>query len=228
VHGHRAFWARGGLVWQYARGGWALLYLPYPFDLSPKVAERVKPGASLAAAERDAVKLASRVAFDAVTPPLKFPVQLTGLPGRWQLSGATYVPDGSVLRARTFALNAGPGAGVRDYDGGLTFQNNLPWFEIDPVSAQHNPCVAARTSVREVINGYHVIVTHRPGERTVFGNVADRLPPNQSLCAANADGLALYISEYVPRLVLSVESLFSDHLRLLGTDPAHWTNQPVR
>ena len=35
VRGHRAFWAGGYLIWQYARGGWALLSFPSP----PRCAE---------------------------------------------------------------------------------------------------------------------------------------------------------------------------------------------
>ena len=37
VRGHRAFWAGPDLIWQYARGGWAALALPYPADF-PRLA----------------------------------------------------------------------------------------------------------------------------------------------------------------------------------------------
>jgi hypothetical protein len=237
VHGHRAFWSTTGLAWQYARGGWALLTLPYPwyFPKLPKtiMAGTVTPGTTRATVERDAVKIAGSIAYGAATPPLLFPAQLTGLPRQWHVSGATYAPDGSVLRARTFALNAGPGAGVRDYDGGLTFQDNLPWFGIDPVTAQHNRCYLAPggnfgTSVREVIDGYHVIVTHEPRIHRAVGNFVENVLPRQDLCADNAGGLSVYLSEYSAHPALGVTSLFKDHLRLLGASPANWTAKPIR
>jgi hypothetical protein len=225
VNGHRTLWSRTvGLAWQYARGGWAML-TPYP---------QFRPGSIPATVNRDAVTIAEHVAFGAAAPPLLFPAQLTGLPRHWQVSGATYVPDGSALRVRTYALNAEPAVGARDFDGGLTYQDNLPSFGIDPVTASHNPCSfspggSSGKSVREIINGYHVIVTNVPRQRTFVGTfVSHAALSYQDLCAGNADGLAVYISEYSAHPVLGLASLFGDHLRLLGTDPASWTTKPVR
>jgi hypothetical protein len=39
--------------------------------------------------------------------------------------------------------------------------------------------------------------------------------------------LAVYIAEYGAHPI-GVTSLFKDHLRLLGGDPAHWTRRPAR
>ena len=75
-----------------------------------------------------------------------------------------YLPDAGVLRTSRYALNADAAAGGLEYDGGLQFQNNLPWVEIDPVTSRHNPCFFyprfRGKSTREIINGYRVIVSH--------------------------------------------------------------------
>jgi hypothetical protein len=232
VHGQRAVWTLTGLAWQYARGGWAWLTFPYPFDFPkppPAIkAGTVKPGTTRATVKREAIEIAAHVKFGAAMP-LAFPAQFTGLPSQWRVSSATYVPDGPVLRVRTYALNAGPAAGVRDFDGGLTFQNNLPWVEIDPVTVRHNPCFyypgGFRKSAREVINGYHVIVTREGAPRTVAGNY--HTVPEQSICAANADGLAVSIAEHGAHPLTGVTALFKEHLRLLGSNPANWTSRPI-
>jgi hypothetical protein len=62
-----------------------------------------------------------------------------------------------------------------------------------------------------------VVVTHQ-----VRGNL-----PTQSLCAAHASGLALYIGEFGAHPPISLATLFKDHLRLLGANPANWTSEPT-
>jgi hypothetical protein len=51
--------------------------------------------------------------------------------------------------------------------------------------------------------------------------------PRQELCAAHAGGFAVSIIQYGPRPAIGVASLFRDHLRLLGTNPANWTSNPL-
>jgi hypothetical protein len=230
VQGHRAFWAgpapipglppalqrrrarasRGKadsyLVWQYARGGWAGLVLPTANATKLTAAQRE-------AYKQDAVKIANHVRYGAATPPLMFPAQLTGLPSRWQVGSVYYQPDGRLLRASRFALTTGtPDLGA---DGGMEFQTNLPYFGvIDPATFYKNFCP---TSGSEIINGYRVVVTNQ---------VAGTLP-SETLCAANADGLALSINQQGAHPPISVASLFRDHLRLLGTNPANWTTKPI-
>jgi hypothetical protein len=86
VDGHRAFWTSAYLVWQYARGGWAWLGLPDHRGVGQR---------------HDAVKVADHVRYGAATaPPVAFPVQLTGVPSRWQVSFLYYLPDAGMLRAR--------------------------------------------------------------------------------------------------------------------------------
>jgi hypothetical protein len=226
VQGHRAFWAGPGpirglppalqrhrasrsdsyLLWQYARGGWAGLVLPTANATKLSAAQRE-------AYKQDAVKIANHVRYGAATPPLVFPAQLTGLPSRWRVGSVYYQPDGRLLRASRFALTTGtPDLGA---DGGMEFQTNLPYFGvIDPATFYRNFCP---TSGSEIINGYRVVVTNQ---------VARNLP-SESLCAANADGLALSINQQGAHPPISVASLFRDHLRLLGTNPANWTTKPI-
>ena len=226
VQGHRAFWAgpapisglppalqrrrasRGAdsyLVWQYARGGWAGLVLPTANATKLSAAQRE-------AYKQDAVEIANHVRYGAATPPLVFPAQLTGLPSRWRVGSVYYQPDGRLLRASRFALTTGtPDLGA---DGGLEYQANLPNFGVDPATFYKNFCP---TSGSEIINGYRVVVTNQ---------VAGTLP-SESLCAANADGLALTIGQQGAHPPISVASLFRDHLRLLGANPANWTTKPI-
>jgi hypothetical protein len=201
VGGHRALWAGPELVWQYARDGWATLILP-----------DVRPSPQLAADRRVAGHIASQVRYGAATPPLLFPVQLTSLPSRWQVSSLTYVPDARVLRATSVALGAGPpnlGA-----DGGLVFETGLPYFTMAPATRSTGNCSAHRGSVRETINGHRVVVTEQP-----FGRL--------DLCASNVDGFWMYISEFGKHPLFSTAGLFGHHMRLLGRHPANWTPNPI-
>ncbi len=52
--------------------------------------------------------------------------------------------------------------------------------------------------------------------------------PEQELCAAHAGGFWLSIIEFGPHPIIDVASLFRDHLRLLGANPANWTSKPIR
>ena len=214
VHGHRAWWAgssrtwwaSAGLVWQYARNGWAWLFLPNMYRYSPQQKEAVK---------RNAVKIADHIRYGAPTAPLVFPAQLTHLPPNWRVSSVVYLRDGRVLRARSYALAASsPSLGA---DGGLDYQSGLPYFTIDPASRK-NPCYRRPgESTSEIIHGFRVVVTHSTAGTT----------PRQDLCAAHADGLTLFVSELGSHSAIGVASLFRLHLRLLGGNPAHWTQKPI-
>lgn len=203
VRGHRAYWAGPYLVWQYARGGWAWLLLATSYSPHGSTV------ASREAGRRTAVKIASNVRYGAATPPLKFAVQLTGLPSLWRVGSVFYQPGAGVLQATRLALSTGnPDLGA---DGGLEYQTDLPWFStIERAPAHGNFCGQART---ETINGYQVVVTQR-GD-------------TQFLCAANADGLALNLGERGAHPPISLARLMGDHLRLLGANPANWTTKPI-
>jgi hypothetical protein len=211
VRGHRAFWAGPALVWQYARGGWAGLDLPYPYDV-PKRTDAAK----LQAGRRDAVKIADHVRYGAPAPPLRFSVQLTDLPHQWHVSSVYYLPDAGMLRVSRFSLGTGhPDLGA---DGGLEYQTNLPYFSsIDPISMRKGSCYRyPHQSTVETINGYRVVLTDQ-----LHG--MDR----QDLCAAPAKGLSLYISQFGAHPPMNLASLFRGHLRVLGANPANWTTKPI-
>jgi hypothetical protein len=212
VRGHRAFWAGPILIWQYARGGWAALALPYPAGF-PKL---ITP-AQLRKARHQARRIAAHVRYGAATPPLRFPVQLRNLPRKWRVGSVFWLPQGRVFRAERFALTAGhPNLGA---DGGLEYQRNLPYFSaIDPAAATHRRfCFRYPDSVVKIIHGHRVILSQRLG-----GSL-----PSHDLCAAHADGLNMFISQLGAHPRLSLAALFRDHLRLLGNRPARWTSKPV-
>ncbi|HYA51083.1 MAG TPA: hypothetical protein VEG33_07915 [Streptosporangiaceae bacterium] len=51
--------------------------------------------------------------------------------------------------------------------------------------------------------------------------------PVQELCGAHADGLWFDIQVFGAHPSIDVTSLFRDHMRLLGTNPANWTTKPI-
>ena len=211
VSGHHAFW--GGyyalrsesiryLVWQYARNGWAEITLPLI---------RNDP-AKQAAAQRDAIKVASQIQYGAATPPLLFPVQLTNLPSRWRVATVTYEPYGNVLRAGSYSLGAGPPN--LGFDGGLQYETGLPYFQIEPATRRTESCGRGTS---ETINGYRVVLISEP----------NGTPDRQDLCAGDADGLSIGISEFGAHPAIGVTEMFGHHMRLLGRNPANWTGNPL-
>jgi hypothetical protein len=119
----------------------------------------------------EVVKVAASVRYAVATAPsIKFPVRLTGLPSSSRVSAMYYVADGRVLRASQYTLT---GSGPGD-----------PHLTVDPASARSGCYFYPGQSARRFIHGYRVIVSHL---KAVRGN-----PPIQQLCAAHADGMALF------------------------------------
>lgn len=199
VSGRRAYVSADDayLVWEYARDGWAWLGLP-PAKAAP----------DRKAAVRDAIQVAESIRFgESAGLSLAYAAQLTNLPGHWRITQSGYKPvSGRLLTGLSMAVR-----GHRD---------DHPEFGVHPATA-NDKCYfyPDGQSVREVIDGYQVTVTHIPGERG--------RGPFQSLCAADAGGLSVFISEYDAHPLVDVVSLFRDHLRLLGPDPANWASSPV-
>jgi hypothetical protein len=166
--------------------------------------------ATLAPASRAAtsvtIKVADNVRYDVATKPsIEFAAQLTGLPPAWKVDYVDFVPDAGVLRASQYTLSAGPAS---------------PNFTVDPAT-RRSSCYfyPDGQSVHRVIDGYQVTVNHLRASR---GN-----PPIQQVCAANADGLAVFVSTYGKNASPNAISIFANHMRLLGTNPADWTTDPV-
>lgn len=209
VGGRRAYWAGPSLVWQYARGGWASLTAP---TSSYRTLQQDK------VMRAETLRIARHVQLGVATPPLVFPAQLTGLTSQWRISDLSYSPVAGMLGAGTFMLTTGASRFL-PHAGDLGLWANAPYFDIHPsprggTCTPHDP---ASNNTSEVINGYQVVVKRF---------TADGLP-EQELCAADADGLWLSIIEYGPHPTIGVVSLFKDHLRLLGTNPSHWTRHPI-
>jgi hypothetical protein len=176
----------GTLIWRYARDGWAKLY----FRNTPY-----------------AVRVAEHVIFGGPAAPLKFPAQLTGMPG-WQVTSALFNPGRSGLLATMWGF--APGAAVHTpraarYPGVMT--------------GSVQPCYfTPGYSTRSVIAGYPVTITIVPP-----GKIDGAY---HGVCAANADGLWVQVSVGERRPAFDVTRIFA-HLRLLGPNPANWTTQPV-
>jgi hypothetical protein len=193
ISGRRAFWTLkdASLVWQYARGSWADLSVPRG-----------------TAAHRAAVAIARHVRFGTVPAArVLFPAQLTRLPRNWRVDYTYFKVDAGVLRASEYTLS-----GDRTVDA--------PMFTTNPATANGSCYFYSHgQSVREIINGYRVTVSHFPAARGALAT--------QQVCAAHADGLFVFVSTYGSHPPLDAVAIFRDHLRLLGTDPAHWTTRPV-
>ncbi|HSR85722.1 MAG TPA: hypothetical protein VLM11_16235 [Streptosporangiaceae bacterium] len=218
IDGHRAFWESGywphqALVWTYAPGYWAELTSTAGFQQSDQTLLRIARSAIIGA--------------DA-TQPVKFAVQLTGVPSGWRI-GSTFVTriSGSWL-AQVSTVTTGkrvlwadaswPSNGlpqVTTYVGdaafsasGVSSKGSCSQFFGYPIQR------------RIKINGYQVETFTR-----TFGRHAIT-PPFSVLCAPHADGLLVseLLSGWHARL--SVTTLFQ-HMRLLGPKPSAWTTRPI-
>jgi hypothetical protein len=210
VAGHRAFWYSPGLVWQYARGGWARLSIPAP-NLSAVL--HSKQGLA-----GQALKIASHVRYDVPTP-LVFPARFSGLPSQWQVHNISYYePDGGLLRADEYMLTTGSSRfHPRVGDSGVW--TDAPYIIARPAPRKgtcspHDP---SSQNTSEIINGYRMVL-----KRFHLGGLAV-----QELCGAHADGLWFDIQVFGAHPSIDVATLFKDHVRLLGTNPANWTTNPI-
>jgi hypothetical protein len=208
VAGHRAFWSGPGIAWQYARGGWAWLSIPAP-DLSAVLHNK-----DLAA---KALKIAGHVRYDATTP-LLFPAQFRGLPSQWRVHDTYYEADAGRLRAEQYTLTTSSSR-FQPHVGDLGVWTDAPYVEVRPsprtvTCTPHDP---ASQNTEETINGYRVVL-----KRMRIGGL-----PHQELCGAHADGLSFYIEEFGAQPTIGAASLFRQHMRLLGTNPANWTTKPL-
>jgi hypothetical protein len=99
-------------------------------------------------------------------------------------------------------------------DGGLT--TRAAPFYLPSILSREEPAV---TAVPESISDHQWL--------RVVSPVTAGTTPRQDLCAAHADGLTLFVSELGSHPAIGVASLFRSHLRLLGGNPAHWTQKPI-
>jgi hypothetical protein len=155
----------------------------------------------------NAVLIAARVRYAVASKPsIRFLAQLAGLPSSWKVGFTYFVADSRILRAREYYL-ATPG-------------NDTPFITTNP-APPHSKCYFYPNgeSVRRTINGHRVVVSHLLAKH---GN-----PATEQVCAADADGLMVFISTY-GKQPLDAVAIFTHHMRLLGTSPADWTVRPIR
>jgi hypothetical protein len=155
-----------------------------------------------------AIKVASAIGYGAPGSPVEYPAQLVNMPAGWALAYVHFAADAGVLSASQYSL-AGPGVSV-----------TAPFFTIDPATAGSS-CYyyPGGQSARQTINGYRVTVNHIPA--------SDGRAAVQQVCAPNADGLFVFVSTYGSHASPGAVSIFRGHMRLLGTNPADWTTQPL-
>jgi hypothetical protein len=121
------------------------------------------------------VQVADGIRFGAANePPVRFPIQLTGLSPALRVRSVHYVADAGVLRAKEFTL-ADAGVWAPAFTTGLATPNSSCYFY--PGQSRHRR-----------INGYEVMVNDFKARPSV--------PAQQQVCAADADGLAEFISTF--------------------------------
>ncbi len=210
VDGHPAYWTApqkvrspfalttpGVLAWQYAVGGWAVLEYQ---------------SAGHASARNEAVKIADRVLLGyRGEPAIRFPVQLTDVPANWQVNCVATSLLGHVMYATSDVVTAGRVTGSECGDDNPL---NAPHFDLG--QGAKNACAGLIYAhpQPEVINGYQVVLG------------AEKTWPNYELCADDAAGTFVWIA-IGAHPTLSPASIFARHLRLLGSNPAKWTTEPV-
>jgi hypothetical protein len=209
VGGHRAFWARAGLVWQYARGGWALLDAPVPSNTTLRHDPRLRPLA---------IRVARHLRVGAATPHLVFPAQFSRLNSQWRVGETHYFAEAGALQAQDYTLLSGtshflPHVGDTGIwtNGAYVLGHKAPG---NGTCAPHDPSTRNHS---EIINGFRVVVKHG-----AIGGVTE-----QELCSAHADGLWFDIQAFGSHPPIGVATLFRHHVRLLGPNSAKWTENPI-
>jgi len=141
VNGHPAFWARGHLTWQYARGAWAWL---------------MGPDGGTITGRAEAARVAGTVRFGtaAGAPGLAWAAQLTGLPAGWRIATTTFGPQSGRLLVRQFELAVAAKRPV------------TPSVTVAPASARSTCYFYPHgQSARTVLNGQRVTVNHLAVDR---------------------------------------------------------------
>jgi hypothetical protein len=189
------------LAYQYARNGWATIEFvgnSWRSDVV-KVAQNIRLGQQVR---------------------LRYAVQLTALAAQWHpfpesgfhvASGRPLADQISLTEQPRPTSTAVPPLQISTQlagGDGVGLCKNTRW-SVDTARGQ----ITVGPGTRQVINGYHVYVNAK----------------YQILCADDADGLSLSIQIQPANAApgLNVVSIFARRLRLLGTDPAKWTTDPI-
>ena len=200
VNGRAAYWAGPGLIWSYARGGWASI-IAYRGDGHSQ------------ASQAETLRIARNVRVGAAAPHVLFPAQFTGLTRDWQVADTYFVADSGRLRAEWYTLR--------------TASSRLLWSDFADTLWTNAALVVVQPNGTCVIDSsrHHIEVIN--GSRVIVEPYAQRGRPGRSLCAEHANGLWLKIMELGPRPAIGVVRLFRHHVHVLGRNPANWTQNPV-
>jgi len=210
VAGHRAFWSARELVWEYAPGGWAQLMGPVGEGQTLR---------NLPALRATAYKIAANLHVGPDTPHLIFAERFPGLKGHWRFTELHYFADRGTLKATQFILLSEASRLLRLAGGSALWTNAA--YVIGDRALHDSTCSPGdpnTQSTRVIINGYHMWVKRG----TTVGSVAE-----QGICGAHAGGLSFGIQEFGPHPAVGVTRFFRDHVRLLGGNLAHWTQDPL-
>jgi hypothetical protein len=148
------------------------------------------------------LKVARGVRYAVAGPPIRFPLQAASLPAGWMALVVHFAKDAGVLRAYQYVL----GSTGADAGGAI--------FTAGPAGS----CYSGGQSKRQTIDGYQVIVARIPSPNGT--------PPDLLVCASDAHGLRVTVSTGVHASPDAV-SIFRRHIRILGTNPADWTTEPL-
>jgi hypothetical protein len=152
-----------------------------------------------------ALKVAGRVRYGAAGPRVKFQMQSVNMPRGWTVLLVQFTMIAGILRGYQYILT---GTGV-DAGGAI--------LSAGPASPSSS-CYSDGRSKRQTINGYQVIVNHIPAPNGTASSLR--------VCAPDADGLSVIVSTGSHESPDAV-SIFRRHIRLLGTNPANWTTEPL-
>jgi hypothetical protein len=164
---------------------------------------------------RPAMHVAATIRFGPhAGTPIRFPLQLTNVPADWQVAQvSTAWADGGQY-VNTFEVTAGPVAGT------IVNSPSMPSFQAGPPGGSN---ICSAQSARS--GGYTTTTTVIHGYQVLLGSDS-AMSPQHFLCAADADGEYIEI-DMGRHPAISPADLFADHMRLLGSDPADWTTQPI-
>jgi hypothetical protein len=157
-------------------------------------------------ASRVALKVARGVRYGTASPPIRFQVQSVNMPREWTILLVRFWPSAGVLRGYQYLLGR---TGV-DAGGAI--------FSAGPATTMRS-CYPSRQSPPQTINGYQVVVNHDPA--------SNGSPPGLRVCAPDADGVAVVVSTSGSHASPDAVSIFRQHIRILGTNPANWTTEPL-
>jgi hypothetical protein len=208
VGGHRAFWARSGLVWQYARGGWAFLDGSVPSNTlqhDPHLRHL-------------AIRIATHLRIGAATPHLVFPAEFSRLNSQWRVGETHYFAEAGALQVHEYTLLSGTSRFLPHVGDTGIWTNGV--YVMGQKAPSNGTCNAHDPSTRnhsEIINGFRVVVKHG-----AIGGVTE-----QELCSAHADRLYFDIQEFGSHPATGVAALFRHHVQLLGPNSAKWTENPI-